>query len=128
MRALMLCLVVSCSIASAWAQENDPATVLLEYHSTLKNSFSFDPLIPFYTVERWRTLRERFPPSMRNAAFSLRKSSAPDDIRIVGEQRQDGVAILELGGSSGQRLFAGEAELRRQGGEWRIDRLDWRER
>lgn len=128
MLTLMLCLVLSLSISSAWAQEKDPTAVLLEYHSVLKSSFSFDPLIPYYTTERWHTLRERFPPSMRAAAFSLRRSSVPDEVQVLDEQLKDGVATLELAGRSSQQQYSGEAELRLQDGEWRIDRLDWRER
>lgn len=125
MLALLVCLVLSFSVPVAWGQEQSPAAVLLEYHTVLKGSFSFEPLVPYYTPERWRTLRRRFPPSMRAAAFSLRKSSAPDAVEIVGEQRQGDTTTLQLAGSTGSKRYEGEAELWLWNGEWRIHHLQW---
>lgn len=123
--SLILCLALA---TVAVADEPGPDAVYLEYHERLKQSYSFESVFPYFTLERRQRITSRFPASMRDTAFSLQKSSAPETVEVVFSEIEGNNARLDLSGRSGHNVFAGEAVLRREGGNWLINQVSWRER
>lgn len=126
--SILCVMLVFGSPGAVAAQEKDPETVFLEYHAALKSGYSFDSVLPYFTLERRTRVNDRFPAGMRDTAFSLQKSSAPREIEVVNARLDGEQAYLTLSGRTGQDVFSGEAVLRREGGAWLINDVAWRDR
>lgn len=103
-----------------------PSEAYLEFHSVLKNSFSDQAIWPYYTKAARDDFEQRFPPAMRGRAFYIMKSSAPSEVAVQQEVIEGSKATLILLPTSTSHVDQGEAIMRLENGNWKLEKVTWR--
>jgi len=113
-------------IGVSHSSTKSPSQVYLEYHATLKQSFSDSAIWPYYIKSAKENFERQFPPNMRGRAFYIMKSAAPAQVRVSEEKIEGNTATLILIPTTPSQADRGEAILRLEDGSWKLERVVWR--
>lgn len=122
-KLLIITLLLFGSAANA---SKTPSEAFLEFHSTLKNSFSDQAIWPYYTEAARADFEQKFPPAMRGRAFYIMKSTAPSSVEVKQETIDGKKATLLLIPVGSSQVDQGEAILRLENGAWKLEQVTWR--
>jgi hypothetical protein len=113
-------------IGSGHATGQSPGQAYLEYHATLKQSFSDSAIWPFYIQSARENFERQFPPAMRGRAFYIMKSAAPATVEVAEEKIEGDTATLVLIPTSSSQADRGDAIMRLENGAWKLEKVVWR--
>lgn len=111
---------------TGYATDKSPSQVYLEYHATLKQSFSDNAIWPYYIQAARENFERQFPPNMRGRAFYIMKSAAPATVRVAEEKIEGDIATLVLVPTGPSQADRGDAIMRLENGAWKLEKVVWR--
>lgn len=127
MSRILALLLAAAVLAGPAAAAGTPSEAYLAYHATLKGSFSDSAIWPYYTTAAREEFLRKFPPELRGRAFYMMKATAPLAVKVTREEIESGQATLTLRPTAGDDRLIGTATLRREEGEWKLEKVLWRQ-
>lgn len=127
------CTLMLLAALTSNAAAETPSEAYMEFHDTLKKSFTVQSIWPHYTAAARQDFETQFPPQMRGRAFHFMKSAAPNEVKVAKESVEGETARLELlpinppdvVTGSGTGAVSGEALMRLEDGSWKVEKVTW---
>lgn len=125
-RLIVLALALLAATLPA-AADPAPREVYQEYHGALKRSFSDTAIWPYFTQAAREEFERKFPADFRGRAFYMMKTTAPAEVRVVDERIDGEVATVTVRPAEAGKRIVGTATLRREDGQWKLEKVVWQQ-
>lgn len=114
---------------SSLAQQKPAATAsefYLQYRDAFEKAKSIEDLYPFVTTEM-RTKMEETPADEREMMFEMMQMMGKmTDMKVVKESQAGDTYTLEVTGNDMEKSpMKGTITIKKEGGEWRLERESW---
>ena len=126
-RIIVLLCLAWLSLVTPAAAAGSPSEAYLAYHAALKTSLSDTAIWPYYLSTAREEFQRKYPPEMRGRVFYMMKTTSPSAVRVVREQIEGEQATLTVRPTSGDERLIGTAVLRQEAGQWKLEKVVWRQ-